>query len=108
MDNVIQVLYNLGDGNKVLQMVNVTAADGFWHTLYFQRRGRSIVLSRDGGEGPMYAETIADSKHQELTVKQTQIYAGAEVNYEHSKVIDQTNSKDLENCECHLKISDLN
>lgn len=108
MDNVIQVLYNLGDGNKVLQMVNVTAADGFWHTLYFQRRGRSIVLSRDGGEGPMYAETIADSKHQELTVKQTQIYAGAEVSYEHSKVIDQTNSKDLENCECHLNISDLN
>eukprot|EP00105_Crassostrea_gigas_P039530 XP_019923678.1 PREDICTED: neural-cadherin-like [Crassostrea gigas] len=97
VDNVIQVLYNLGDGNKVLQMVNVTAADGFWHTLYFQRRGRSIVLSQDGGEGPMYAETIADSKHQELTVKQTQIYAGAEVSYEHSKVIDQTNPKDLEN-----------
>lgn len=107
MDNVIQVLYNLGDGNKVLQMVNVTAADGFWHTLYFQRRGRSIVLSQDGGEGPMYAETIVDSKHQELTVKQTQIYAGAEVSYEHSKVIDQTNAKDLENCECYPNISDF-
>ena len=80
-------------------MVNVTAADGFWHTLYFQRRGRSIVLAQDGKEGPMYVETTTDSKHQELTVRQTQIYAGAEVSYDHSKKIDQTNPKDLENCE---------
>lgn len=99
VENVVQVLYNLGDGNKVLQMVNVTAADGFWHTLYFQRRGRSIVLAQDGKEGPMYVETTTDSKHQELTVRQTQIYAGAEVSYDHSKKIDQTNPKDLENCE---------
>ncbi|XP_061183428.1 neural-cadherin-like [Saccostrea echinata] len=97
VDNVIQVLYNLGDGNKVLQMVNVTAADGYWHTLYFQRRGRSIILSQDGGEGPLFVETSVDSKYQELTVKQNQIYAGAEVSYEHSKTIDQTNPKDLEN-----------
>ncbi|XP_048742923.2 neural-cadherin-like isoform X4 [Ostrea edulis] len=97
VENVIQVLYNLGDGNKVLQMVNVTAADGYWHTLYFRRQGRSIILSQDGGEGPLYVETTADSKYQSLVVKNTQVYAGAEVSYEHSKTIDQTNPKDLEN-----------
>ena len=101
IDNIVQILYNFGDGNRNLQLSDVSASDGQWHTIYVERRGRHMVLKMDGGEGNKYVETYgtSDTLHQELTVKGDQIYAGAEVSYEHSPNIDQQNPKDFAQCE---------
>ncbi|GFR69872.1 neural-cadherin [Elysia marginata] len=64
----VRLAYNLGDGEKTLDLTHAQANNGQWHTLLMKRFGREFHLKLDGGEGINYNYTLG-GKERHRSVK---------------------------------------
>ena len=64
----VRLAYNLGDGEKTLDLTHAHANNGQWHTLLMQRFGREFHLKLDGGEGVNYNYTLGGTdRHRSIS-----------------------------------------
>lgn len=84
---MLELSYNLGDGIHNLTMYGVNASDGYWHMAKVQRFGKQFIMTMDGGEGVHFVQTGGPMfGHQQLDVKQNQLYSGAGLSFLHNTV----------------------
>ncbi|GFN86028.1 neural-cadherin [Plakobranchus ocellatus] len=58
----VRLSYNLGGGEKTLDLTHAQANNGQWHTLLMERFGREFHLKLDGGEGRNYNFTLGSQE----------------------------------------------
>ncbi|XP_059140331.1 neural-cadherin-like isoform X2 [Physella acuta] len=76
----VRLTYNLGDGEKHLDLSHAKANNGQWHVLRMERHGREFHLRLDGGEGKNYNYTLqsaTNEKERDVFKVDRRVYSGA-------------------------------
>ncbi|CAL1540107.1 unnamed protein product [Lymnaea stagnalis] len=76
----VRLVYNLGDGDKYLDLSFAVANNGQWHVLRMERHGREFHLKLDGGEGKNYNYTlnsVGSDKERDVFKVDRRVYSGA-------------------------------
>ncbi|KAH9502649.1 hypothetical protein Btru_074016 [Bulinus truncatus] len=79
-DGKVRLSYNLGDGDKHLDLSYARANNGQWHVLWMERHGREFHLKLDGGEGRNYNYTLkslGSDKERHVFKVDRRVYSGA-------------------------------
>ncbi|CAG5122582.1 unnamed protein product, partial [Candidula unifasciata] len=78
-DGKVRLVYNMGDGERYLDLTHAQANNGQWHVLRMERHGHEFHLQLDGGEGRNYNYTLASDSHRErdVFVVGRRVYSGA-------------------------------
>ncbi|XP_055891438.1 neural-cadherin-like [Biomphalaria glabrata] len=79
-DGKIRLTYNLGDGDKHLDLTHARANNGQWHVLRMERHGREFHLKLDGGEGKNYnftLKSVGSEKERHVFRLDRHVYSGA-------------------------------
>ncbi len=82
----IRFRYNLGSGEEILSLTQITVSDGQWHVVYVERIGKMSVLKIDSCEGRFYNMSQGSlGGHLQILVARRQMYAGGDVKFPSSR-----------------------